>query len=124
MKFTRRFCALTGPLLFAIGLTAVACGGAKQESAGATQPSSTTESTSVTETTVSEPGVTETTVTATPVVTEPTGVTNMQPKSAQLSPTKAPIREGSCLSQDSSCSRNLECCSQWCANDHCATRKP
>jgi hypothetical protein len=120
MKFTRRICAISGPVLFAAGLTVVSCGGAKQ-SAPAREPSGLA---TVMSPTVASPGSTETSVTATPIVSERSGVTNVQPNQADIPPFKAPVREGACLSKAESCSRSMDCCSQWCLDGHCANRNP
>jgi hypothetical protein len=51
------------------------------------------------------------------------GVTNEQPAPA-IAPYVGPSREGQCLSKGDACSYNVECCSEWCVNDHCAIRQP
>ncbi|HTB77340.1 MAG TPA: hypothetical protein VK762_29045 [Polyangiaceae bacterium] len=52
------------------------------------------------------------------------GVTNIQPTSVEISPTVAPVREGRCLSRGDVCGRSLDCCSQWCVNEHCEAQHP
>ena len=42
--------------------------------------------------------------------------------SPELTPTKAPVREGACMSHGGACSDAIDCCSQWCVNGACATR--
>ena len=52
------------------------------------------------------------------------GVTNAQPAAPEIPPYEAPVREGRCLSRGDACSFDMDCCSQWCVNDHCAIRQP
>jgi hypothetical protein len=51
------------------------------------------------------------------------GVTNAQP-APEIAPNVAPVREGQCLSRGDACSFNMDCCSQWCVNDHCSIPQP
>jgi hypothetical protein len=59
---------------------------------------------------------------------ESPGVTNVQEQGVdvtpepEISPTKAPVREGACMSHGEACEGALDCCSQWCVNGACATR--
>jgi hypothetical protein len=47
------------------------------------------------------------------------GVTNVQ---APGEPGVAP--SGQCLSRGTTCLTDNDCCSEWCANGHCATKSP
>jgi hypothetical protein len=47
------------------------------------------------------------------------GVTDVQ---APGTPGVAP--DGQCLSRGTRCLADNDCCSEWCANGHCATKQP